>query len=326
MPGSACPKTSSTSTDRTGDAHNGRIFAGDRRRSRDRRRRLEICRQDSATGLQPLGHKTLGARRLLSARARAGVAARRYFADRRSRGPTCSRRSRRPRRCTRVQGRMGFRVAGTSVRHCVGRPRLVVWREVDGRRGVSRLRRGAATAREQDRGPRRDPWRSGAFDGRRDSQRCVRRRRDLLSLASILSLTAMRTCKWDTSVAWALERIATSEGCTTVGGIAREIGWSRRHLHRRFVDQVGLGPKTCVQLTRFHAALGALENAREEPLGRDGSASWLFRSGPSCAGVPHDRRDDDHRVPARTRVCRRLRLRTSGCVTFLQDLSLSFGA
>jgi AraC-like DNA-binding protein len=88
----------------------------------------------------------------------------------------------------------------------------------------------------------------------------------LTILGEYLVAQAMRTCKWDASVAWALERIATSEGCTTVGGIAREIGWSRRHLHRRFVDQVGLGPKTCVQLTRFHTALGALENVREEPL------------------------------------------------------------
>jgi hypothetical protein len=39
----------------------------------------------------------------------------------------------------------------------------------------------------------------------------------LTILGEYLVAQAMRTCKWDASVAWALERIATSEGCTTVG-------------------------------------------------------------------------------------------------------------
>jgi AraC-like DNA-binding protein len=88
----------------------------------------------------------------------------------------------------------------------------------------------------------------------------------LTILGDYLVAQAMRTCRWDASVAWALERIVRSGGCTTVAGVAGEIGWSRKHLHRRFVAQVGVGPKTWVRLLRFHAALGALENVREESL------------------------------------------------------------
>lgn len=77
---------------------------------------------------------------------------------------------------------------------------------------------------------------------------------------------AARNCRWDVAVAWALNRISASHGCVPVASIAREIGWSRKHLHRRFVDQVGIAPKSCAKVARFHSALLALESVEEERL------------------------------------------------------------
>lgn len=78
--------------------------------------------------------------------------------------------------------------------------------------------------------------------------------RRLTLLGAYIAERAARSCKWHGAVEWALERIATTRGCVCVISLAREIGWSREHLHRRFVNQVGLGPKTCAQLARFHAS------------------------------------------------------------------------
>ena len=83
--------------------------------------------------------------------------------------------------------------------------------------------------------------------------------RRLALLGAYIAQRAQRDCRWDTAVEWAVDRISATRGCVTVMSLAREIGWSREHLHRRFVNQVGLGPKTCAQLARFHATLLALE-------------------------------------------------------------------
>jgi AraC-like DNA-binding protein len=90
--------------------------------------------------------------------------------------------------------------------------------------------------------------------------------RRLTLLGMYIAEHAARACKWDTAVEWALERIAATRGCLPVSSLAREIGWSREHLHRRFVNQVGLGPKTCAQLARFHSTLLALEYHSDDGL------------------------------------------------------------
>ena len=91
--------------------------------------------------------------------------------------------------------------------------------------------------------------------------------RDRLSLlGAYIAERAQRDCRWDTTVAWALDRISATRGCVSVLGLAREIGWSREHLHRRFVNQVGLAPKSCAQLARFHATLLALERHSDDGL------------------------------------------------------------
>jgi AraC-like DNA-binding protein len=90
--------------------------------------------------------------------------------------------------------------------------------------------------------------------------------RRLTLLGAYIAERAARSCKWDGAVEWALERIASTRGCVCVLSLAREIGWSREHLHRRFVNQVGLGPKSCAQVARFHATLLALEHQSDEGL------------------------------------------------------------
>jgi AraC-like DNA-binding protein len=90
--------------------------------------------------------------------------------------------------------------------------------------------------------------------------------RRLTLLSEYVAEHATRPCKWNDAVEWALERIAATRGCVSVQSLAREIGWSREHLHRRFVNQVGLGPKTCAQLARFHATLLTLEHHTDDGL------------------------------------------------------------
>ncbi len=90
--------------------------------------------------------------------------------------------------------------------------------------------------------------------------------RRLTLLGAYIAERATRSCKWDGAVEWALERIATTRGCVCVASLAREIGWSREHLHRRFVNQVGIGPKSCAQVARFHATLLALEHHTDDGL------------------------------------------------------------
>jgi AraC-like DNA-binding protein len=68
--------------------------------------------------------------------------------------------------------------------------------------------------------------------------------------------TAPRPCP---KVAWALERISRTSGSVPVGLLAGELGWSTRHLTRRFREQVGLPPKRFARVVRFHRAATLLE-------------------------------------------------------------------
>ncbi|MCX7303273.1 MAG: helix-turn-helix transcriptional regulator [Hyphomicrobiales bacterium] len=66
-------------------------------------------------------------------------------------------------------------------------------------------------------------------------------------------------------VVWAYNRIATSGGRARIASIADRIGWSRKHLAKRFADEVGLGPKTVSRIVRLNRALCAW---------RTGEAGW----------------------------------------------------
>jgi AraC-like DNA-binding protein len=63
------------------------------------------------------------------------------------------------------------------------------------------------------------------------------------------------------AVGWALERLWRSDGRARVEALAAELGCSRRYLHSRFVEQVGLPPKTVARLIRFGAVRRRIEDA-----------------------------------------------------------------
>jgi AraC-like DNA-binding protein len=59
----------------------------------------------------------------------------------------------------------------------------------------------------------------------------------------------------DPAVEHAWARLVHSHGAVAVGELARETGWSRRHLAARFREEVGLAPKPFARILRFrHAA------------------------------------------------------------------------
>jgi AraC-like DNA-binding protein len=43
------------------------------------------------------------------------------------------------------------------------------------------------------------------------------------------------------------------EGRFDIDGLTREVGWSRRHLERTFLERAGIGPKAFASVLRFHA-------------------------------------------------------------------------
>jgi AraC-like DNA-binding protein len=66
-------------------------------------------------------------------------------------------------------------------------------------------------------------------------------------------------------VAWAHHHVMASGGRMPVTSIARNIGWSRKHLAGRFTAETGLGPKTFARIVRFNRAL---------TLSRTGADGW----------------------------------------------------
>ena len=58
-------------------------------------------------------------------------------------------------------------------------------------------------------------------------------------------------------IAWAFAKIAATGGRAKVASIAGRIGWSRKHLARRFADEIGLGPKSVSRIVRLNRAMAA---------------------------------------------------------------------
>jgi AraC-like DNA-binding protein len=62
----------------------------------------------------------------------------------------------------------------------------------------------------------------------------------------------MARCVLDTGVvAWAVRRIEESAGAVDMRTLARELGYSRKHVIALFHDQVGVPPKLLARLVRF---------------------------------------------------------------------------
>lgn len=56
------------------------------------------------------------------------------------------------------------------------------------------------------------------------------------------------------AIASAIQMLWRSAGQVRIGDIATDIGWSRKHLARRFQNEIGVAPKTFAQMLRFHRA------------------------------------------------------------------------
>jgi AraC-like DNA-binding protein len=59
-------------------------------------------------------------------------------------------------------------------------------------------------------------------------------------------------------VVHAWRSVTMRPGAVPIARIAEEVGWSRRHLARRFTQQVGLTPKTMERVARFQQAVAML--------------------------------------------------------------------
>ncbi|WP_433550781.1 helix-turn-helix domain-containing protein [Micromonospora zamorensis] len=85
----------------------------------------------------------------------------------------------------------------------------------------------------------------------------------------------------DARLDWAWRRLVASGGQGSVGVLADELGWSRRHLASRFRQEVGLPPKMAARLLRFQRAYAVLTDrgpTAGAPAGADqpevGAVDW----------------------------------------------------
>jgi AraC-like DNA-binding protein len=74
-------------------------------------------------------------------------------------------------------------------------------------------------------------------------------------------------------VRWAWRRLVSRAGAVPIGSLARDAGWSHKHLIGKFRQQVGLTPKTAARLLRFEHVwrqLGDGESAHWDRIAADG--------------------------------------------------------
>lgn len=67
------------------------------------------------------------------------------------------------------------------------------------------------------------------------------------------------------AVRWAVDRIVASAGQVSVAQLARQTGFTRKHLNLLFQRQIGFGPKALSRVHRFKAALTLLGRADAVP-------------------------------------------------------------
>lgn len=79
------------------------------------------------------------------------------------------------------------------------------------------------------------------------------RRLDLLEAEMRRRLDAADPASPDVAHAWSL--LQRSAGTVAVGELTRRLGCSRRHLSRRFREQIGVGPKASARIIRFRRAV-----------------------------------------------------------------------
>lgn len=67
------------------------------------------------------------------------------------------------------------------------------------------------------------------------------------------------------AVRWAVDRIAASAGRIGIDDLARQTGYTRKHLNTLFQRQIGLGAKALARVHRFNGALTVLGQVDEVP-------------------------------------------------------------
>lgn len=69
-------------------------------------------------------------------------------------------------------------------------------------------------------------------------------------------------------VTWAWQQLETSRGRVGIGALARELGWSHRHLISQFREHVGLAPQVVARILRFQRAVALVTSPGKESLSR----------------------------------------------------------
>ncbi len=61
-------------------------------------------------------------------------------------------------------------------------------------------------------------------------------------------------------VTWAVNRIDAAHGALRIDDLSDELGFSRKHLHAKFIDELGLSPKRYADVRRFARVLARLRS------------------------------------------------------------------
>jgi AraC-like DNA-binding protein len=80
-------------------------------------------------------------------------------------------------------------------------------------------------------------------------------------------------CDW---LAWAWRRIEASGGQISIDTLARELGYSRKHVSTSFRERFGMAPKPLAQLVRFDRAARLLRSGKVRDLARIGQQCGYF--------------------------------------------------
>jgi AraC-like DNA-binding protein len=119
-------------------------------------------------------------------------------------------------------------------------------------------------------------------------------RLDLVT-TTLTTLLAASDLAPDPEVAHAWRRLAVAGGRVPLPELATEVGWSRRHLSRRFAAQVGLAPTTTARVLRFRRAADLLV----PPPGRPArSPARIVDVALDCGYADHAHLDRDFRALA----------------------------
>jgi AraC-like DNA-binding protein len=87
-------------------------------------------------------------------------------------------------------------------------------------------------------------------------------------------LESLRPVRPELESAWQL--IVSSGGAGRISGVAETVGWSRRHLHERFLAEYGVSPKQLASITRFHRSRRMLQRSPSANLAEVAAACGYY--------------------------------------------------